>query len=152
MAILRSSPLNRSAVRVSAGRGPRTVAEVNAVWASAPDLGFPDVAQWLTTAQAQIDNADRVARAHQPDYGMCTCSRPLPWVQLDSALRRRSEVEAAVSVLLGPTLVLPVIVSVQPLSPAGQRRWSRFRSWLELGRLAMGILWLWLSRKRRRAW
>lgn len=86
---------------------------------------LPDMEEWLRLARTQIDSADRVAAAHRPDNGMCACSRPLPCVQLDSLMRRRTEFERAMAALVGPTVALPVI-EVAMVSASGRRRsWWR---------------------------
>ncbi|GAA1624012.1 hypothetical protein ACFQY4_15070 [Catellatospora bangladeshensis] len=89
---------------------------------------FPDLGEWLMLARTQIDSAERVAEAHQPDNGMCACSRPLPCVQLGSLLRRRAEFERAVAALVGPTAHLPVIPLAVSVSCGRQRRWWRWSS------------------------
>jgi hypothetical protein len=87
----------------------------------------PDLTEWLRFVRAQINSADRVAEAHQPVNGMCACWRPLPCVQLDSLLRRRSEFERAVAALVGPTVALPPITPAVSVAPSRPRRWWQWR-------------------------
>ena len=78
-------------------------------------------------AQRGIDIAQQILTRHQRIDGVCSCGNTWPCQRAESISRSCAESKEAVSVLLGPTIVIRLDQDEPAPAETRRRRWRRVR-------------------------